>query len=94
MLGCLEEKTPPKDQVKIAKLFPKDGVGIAFVSKFKTHYIRNNRGSGKKNIRCFPACSSELHVNRGFCGNKIHVKIKNLAAEGTVLLQIRPRVTT
>ena len=35
---------------------------------FKTHYVRNNRRSTEKNLRCFPCCNSEGHVTQGFCG--------------------------
>ena len=71
-------------------------VTLTFISSFRSHYLRNNRGSGKKNIRCFPRCTRRGpggHVSKGFCGNLIHVKAGGLAAEDTVLLQIRPRVT-
>ena len=65
-------------------------VKISFENIFNKHYLRNNRGGGKKNIRCFPFCSPGGHVKRGFCGNKIHVKVEGLAQEDIVTLQIRP----
>jgi hypothetical protein len=40
---------------------------------WQLRYQRNNKQSGLKNIRCFPACSNP-HRLRGFCGNSIVFK--------------------
>ena len=39
------------------------------VYRFKTHYVRNNRRSTEKNLRCFPCCNADGHVTQGFCGS-------------------------
>jgi hypothetical protein len=59
-------------------------------------YIRNNRGSGRKNLRCFPKCSNMGHVDRGFCGNDIAVVVfgKNISKDDCVLLQVIPLRTS
>jgi len=41
---------------------------------WQLRYQRNNKQSGLKNIRCFPACSTP-HRLRGFCGNSITFKL-------------------
>ncbi|KAF0690414.1 Aste57867_18146 [Aphanomyces stellatus] len=40
---------------------------------FKTEYIRNNRSSGHKNVRCFPHCCG-AHRESTFCGSSITVQ--------------------
>jgi hypothetical protein len=30
------------------------GISITFKQRFETEYLRNNKTSGAKNIRCFP----------------------------------------
>ena len=44
-------------------------------------YVRNNRGSGRKNLRCFPKCTTSGHVKRGYCGNSISIIVfgKNIS---------------
>ena len=42
---------------------------------FKTHYVRNNRRSTEKNLRCFPCCNIDGHVIRGFCGRGLKQKV-------------------
>ena len=41
---------------------------VESVHRFKTHYVRNNRRSTEKNLRCFPCCNADGHVTQGFCG--------------------------
>lgn len=41
---------------------------------FQSIYYRNNRNSGQKNLRCFPACS-DVHVERHFCGRPVEVVV-------------------
>ena len=70
---------------------------IIFVSgQIGEKYIRNNRGSGRKNLRCFPKCSNMGHIDRGFCGNEIHVVVfgKNISKDDFVLLQMIPLATS
>ena len=42
---------------------------------FKTHYVRNNRRSTEKNLRCFPCCNKDGHVSQGFCGRGMKQKV-------------------
>jgi hypothetical protein len=42
---------------------------------FLSHYYRNNRASGQKNIRCFPTCGI-VHVQKHFCGRPVVVVIR------------------
>ena len=41
----------------------------------KTHYVRNNRRSTEKNLRCFPCCNIGGHVSQGFCGRGLKQKV-------------------
>jgi hypothetical protein len=36
-------------------------------------YKRNNKGKGRKNMRCFPACCANGHVDKGYCGRPVTV---------------------
>lgn len=36
-------------------------------------YLRNNRSTKQKSLRCFPACSLKGHVSSGFCGRPLRV---------------------
>lgn len=41
---------------------------------FDREYLRNNKSTDAKNLRCFPRCKDEAkggHSDRGFCGNNI-----------------------
>jgi hypothetical protein len=38
-------------------------------------YLRNNRSTRQKSLRCFPMCSSKGHVNGGFCGQSLRATI-------------------
>jgi hypothetical protein len=40
-------------------------------------YSRNNRGNGLKNLKCFPACRSDGHRERAFCGRELVVHAKS-----------------
>ena len=68
---------------------------ISYLSFFHKHYLRNNRGSGKKNVRCFPQCACNGHVTRGFCGSSVHIKCPNVHEQDLVFTQfITPSLTT
>jgi hypothetical protein len=43
---------------------------------FQSHYIRNNKASGIKNVRCFPQCSDGIHNPNGACGGPIEVLMR------------------
>jgi hypothetical protein len=43
------------------------GVKLKFVTKFEKNYLRNNRLSTQKNLRCFPACPNTGHSTTGSC---------------------------
>ena len=34
-------------------------------------YLRNNRSTGQKSLRCFPRCCDQGHKKQGFCGTPI-----------------------
>ncbi|KAH9187757.1 hypothetical protein AeNC1_010272 [Aphanomyces euteiches] len=69
----------------------KGGDGCRFVHNecsispmFKSEYIRNNRSSGHKNVRCFPHCCG-AHRESTFCGSSISVQsgdMENLVVYG------------
>jgi hypothetical protein len=58
---------------------------------FHKHYLRNNRGSGRKNIRCFPRCCEDGHVTRGFCGSAVYIAVRNLTPWDMFFIQIVPQ---
>lgn len=39
-------------------------------------YLRNNRSSLQKSIRCFPTCGNKGHVDMGFCGLPLRVRVR------------------
>jgi hypothetical protein len=41
--------------------------------QFCDFYKRNNKGKGRKNMRCFPACCANGHVASGYCGRPVTV---------------------
>ncbi len=58
-----------------------EGIQITFVQPngcfdFQDEYVRNSKGGGQKNFRCFPQCNLP-HNNHGFCGSSIIVEISN-----------------
>eukprot|EP00946_MAST-07B_sp_MAST-7B-sp1_P004958 g4958.t1 len=58
--------------------------GVRSLHKFKTHYVRNNRRSTEKNLRCFPCCNVGGHVTQGFCGRGCLFRITVPAAMRTL----------
>ena len=42
-------------------------VKIKIITKFEKNYLRNNRLSTQKNLRCFPACPNTGHSTTGSC---------------------------
>ena len=56
------------------------GVAFNFLQKdsFCRKYYRNNRASGIKNIRCFPACREQCHTDQGYCGRAVKVEISSV----------------
>jgi hypothetical protein len=42
---------------------------------FCDYYKRNNKGKGRKNLRCFPDCRTTGHVETGYCGRPVIVDI-------------------
>ena len=48
---------------------------IEFLDDFKTEYQRNNKAKGRKNLRCFPGCREEGHVDNNYCGRPIRVSV-------------------
>ena len=54
---------------------------LCFTKPFSESYLRNNRSSGQKSLRCFPHCAAKGHRVSGFCGDKLEataIIIKNL----------------
>ena len=48
---------------------------------FHTQYQRNNKAKAKKNLRCFPACRRDGHVQAGFCGRAVTVRVSHTLEE-------------
>jgi Helicase associated domain len=44
---------------------------IKFTTPFSVSYLRNNRSSGQKSLRCFPRCTEKGHIASGFCGDHL-----------------------
>ena len=40
---------------------------------FQVQYLRSNKKSGHKNLRCFPCCLPSGHNDQQFCGRKVTV---------------------
>ena len=40
---------------------------------FQVQYLRSNKKSGHKNLRCFPCCLPNGHNDQQFCGRKVTV---------------------
>ena len=48
---------------------------------YQTQYQRNNKAKAKKNLRCFPACRRDGHVQAGFCGRAVTVSVSHTLEE-------------
>jgi hypothetical protein len=44
-------------------------------SDFTDSYQRNNKAKGRKNLRCFPSCRHEGHIQAGYCGRPVVVRV-------------------
>lgn len=54
---------------------------LNFTKPFSESYLRNNRSTGQKSLRCFPHCAAKGHRVSGFCGDKLEataIIVKNL----------------
>ncbi|OQR92547.1 hypothetical protein THRCLA_08677 [Thraustotheca clavata] len=49
---------------------------IESIDHFRNLYQRNNKGSGHKNLKCFPNCCMGIHAHQGFCGSAVRVEFK------------------
>ena len=62
---------------------------------FHTQYQRNNKAKAKKTLRCFPACRHAGHVEAGFCGRpvlvRVHYTVEDLASIGATGMWPRMR---
>jgi len=47
------------------------------VTPFKDKYQRNNKQTGRKNLRCFPTCHPVKHMPTGFCGQPVKIVLEN-----------------
>ncbi len=47
---------------------------LSLVSLCRSHYLRNNKRGGLKNLRCFPECLPNGHRPKGFCGHTLSVQ--------------------
>ena len=43
---------------------------------FSSHYQRNNKAKGRKNLRCFPCCRADGHKTNRYCGRPVRAVIK------------------
>jgi hypothetical protein len=64
-------------------------------SDFTDSYQRNNKAKGRKNLRCFPSCRHEGHIQAGYCGRPVVVRVSYGAdqAHGMELLPCAEFVT-
>ena len=46
----------------------------SFEHGFRERYQRNNKRSGRKNLRCFPLCHKDGHKQSQFCGRKVAIQ--------------------
>ena len=51
-------------------------LSVDFIHGFKDSYLRNNRTSGQKSLRCFPQCCERGHVASGFCGSSLQIVMR------------------
>ena len=54
---------------------------LKFLKPFSESYLRNNRSTGQKSLRCFPQCATKGHRRSGFCGDQLEataIIVKNL----------------
>jgi len=49
---------------------------ITFDTPIAESYLRNNRSTRQKSLRCFPTCSAKGHVSGGFCGVPLKVSLE------------------
>lgn len=72
---------------------------LKFTVPFSISYLRNNRSSGQKSLRCFPHCTEKGHIASGFCGDHLEATAtiqkderlgKNWLDRITVVGEIRP----
>ena len=47
---------------------------VVIGTAFRDSYVRNNKGTGQKNLRCFPQCSTGGHHANSFCGAPIAIR--------------------
>ena len=45
---------------------------LQFDDPFGCQYLRNNRSTGQKSLRCFPRCCDQGHKAQGFCGSPVY----------------------
>ena len=51
---------------------------------FSDQYQRNNKGTGQKNLRCFPHCSEDGHHSNCFCGAPVVLTVRVRPGAGGV----------
>ena len=56
------------------KLAYASSYNLSLISLCRSHYLRNNKRGGLKNLRCFPECLPNGHHPRGFCGHTLSVE--------------------
>ncbi len=50
----------------------------SFAQAFSSSYQRNNKGTGQKNLRCFPQHNASGHANKAFCGGSVTCVLPNV----------------
>lgn len=75
-----------------------DILHVSFESQFAPSYLRNNRTSGQKSMRCFPSCCPTGHFSGGKCGVPLEVRAalkpcKYKHADLIFVAEIRPLTT-
>ncbi|GBG27214.1 Hypothetical Protein FCC1311_017614 [Hondaea fermentalgiana] len=54
---------------------------LQYVTAFKDKYQRNNKQTGRKNLRCFPLCHATKHIASGFCGQQVKILGRHCKAD-------------
>ncbi|RYH10477.1 hypothetical protein EON65_39445, partial [archaeon] len=58
-------KIPPRQMIQ----------SCYFETPIAASYLRNNRSTKQKSLRCFPSCDPRGHIAAGFCGLPLRVRV-------------------
>jgi hypothetical protein len=72
---------PTFQTADIRRAVSKNHLQVRVLTTVGQFYVRNNKRSGLKNLRCFPRCLSKGHNRNGFCGRPLNVELQISARE-------------